>query len=176
MATNMVAHKLHSPKFPTVDANKSSVSASVKKTSQLKVLASVATAEKPSTVPAIILQPIKETSSIAKLPGSKSLSNRILLLSALSEGTTIVDNLLSSDDIHYMLGALRTLGLHVEEDKANKRAIVGGYSGLFPVGKKTEQEIHLFKGNAGTAMRPLTAALVAAGGNSTYALDGVSRM
>ncbi|GER57498.1 3-phosphoshikimate 1-carboxyvinyltransferase [Striga asiatica] len=199
MATNVAAYKLHSPKFPTVNANKSSVSASgslffgsnslkkswdmnkkpiftVKKTSQLMVLASVATAEKPSTVPEIVLQPIREISGIVKLPGSKSLSNRILLLAALSEGTTIVDNLLSSDDIHYMLGALRTLGLHVEEDNANKRAIVGGCNGLFPVGKKTEQEIQLFLGNAGTAMRPLTAAVVAACGNSTYVLDGVSRM
>ncbi|KAK6119379.1 hypothetical protein DH2020_046886 [Rehmannia glutinosa] len=144
--------------------------------SQLKVLASVATAEKPSTVPEIVLQPIKEISGTVKLPGSKSLSNRILLLAALSEGTTVVDNLLSSDDIHYMLGALRTLGLHVEEDKAKQRAVVGGCGGLFPVSKEANDEIQLFLGNAGTAMRPLTAAVVAAGGNASYVLDGVPRM
>ncbi|KAL3616544.1 hypothetical protein CASFOL_039934 [Castilleja foliolosa] len=197
-ATNM-AHKLHSPKFPPPTANKPSVSTSrslyfgsnsskkswilnknsvftVKKTSQLTFFASVATAEKPSTVPEILLQPIKEISGTVKLPGSKSLSNRILLLAALSEGTTVVDNLLSSDDIHYMLGALRTLGLHVEEDKANQRAIVEGGGGEFPVSKEANEEIQLFLGNAGTAMRPLTAAVVAAGGNSSYVLDGVPRM
>ncbi|XP_047951399.1 3-phosphoshikimate 1-carboxyvinyltransferase 2-like [Salvia hispanica] len=148
----------------------------VKRTNQLRVVASVATAEKPSTVPEIVLQPIKEISGTVKLPGSKSLSNRILLLAALSEGTTVVDNLLSSDDIHYMLGALRTLGLDVEEDKANQRAVVGGSGGLFPASKEAKEEIQLFLGNAGTAMRPLTAAVVAAGGNASYVLDGVPRM
>ncbi|KAL0397768.1 UNVERIFIED_CONTAM: 3-phosphoshikimate 1-carboxyvinyltransferase, chloroplastic [Sesamum calycinum] len=98
-----------------------------------------------------VLQPIKEISGTVKLPGSKSLSNRILLLAALSEGTTVVDNLLSSDDIHYMLGALKTLGLHVEEDKAKQRAVVGGSGGLFPVSKEAKDEIQLFLGNAGTA-------------------------
>ncbi|KAI8021786.1 hypothetical protein LOK49_LG03G02524 [Camellia lanceoleosa] len=72
--------------------------------------------------PEIVLQPIKEISGIVKLSGLKSLSNRILLLAALSEGTTVLDNLLNSDDVHYMLGALRTLGLHVEEDSENKRS------------------------------------------------------
>ncbi|KAH6817808.1 RNA 3'-terminal phosphate cyclase/enolpyruvate transferase [Perilla frutescens var. frutescens] len=197
-----MAHNLSSPKFPTPNAkspastscslffgsknlknssNKSWVLGknsilTVKKTSQLKVVASVATAEKPSTVPEIVLQPIKQISGTVKLPGSKSLSNRILLLAALSEGTTVVDNLLSSDDIHYMLGALRTLGLHVEEDKANQRAVVGGSGGLFPASKEAKDEIQLFLGNAGTAMRPLTAAVVAAGGNASYVLDGVPRM
>ncbi|KAL7238621.1 hypothetical protein ACSBR2_004670 [Camellia fascicularis] len=94
--------------------------------------------------PEIVLQPIKEISDIVKLAGSKSLSNRILLLAALFEGTTVLDNLLNSDDVHYMLGALRNLGLHVEEDR--------------------------------TAMCPLTAAVTAAGGNSSYILDGVPRM
>ncbi|KAM7508761.1 hypothetical protein LguiA_019214 [Lonicera macranthoides] len=142
----------------------------------LRVLASIATAEKPSTAPEIVLQPIKEISGTVKLPGSKSLSNRILLLAALSEGTTVVDNLLNSDDVHYMLGALRTLGLRVEEDGAIKRAIVEGCGGLFPVGKESTNEIQLFLGNAGTAMRPLTAAVTVAGGNSSYVLDGVPRM
>lgn len=82
------------------------------------------------------------------------------------QGTTVVDNLLSSDDIHYMLGALKTLGLNVEEDIANQRATVEGSGGLFPVGKESKEEIQLFLGNAGTAMRPLTAAVAVAGGNS----------
>ncbi|KAM3698487.1 hypothetical protein ACB098_06G191800 [Castanea mollissima] len=146
------------------------------KVGTFRVCASVATAEKPSTVPEIVLQPIKDISGTITLPGSKSLSNRILLLAALSEGTTVVDNLLDSEDIHYMLGALKTLGLHVEEDKAIKRATVEGCGGLFPVGKESRDEIQLFLGNAGTAMRPLTAAVTAAGGHSSYILDGVPRM
>ncbi|KAG6435668.1 hypothetical protein SASPL_100543 [Salvia splendens] len=197
-----MAHNLASPKFTTPNAKSPASTSSslffapkslnnsskrswglgkssiltVKKTNQLRVVASVATTEKPSTVPEIVLQPIREISGTVKLPGSKSLSNRILLLAALSEGTTVVDNLLSSDDIHYMLGALRTLGLDVEEDKANQRAIVGGSGGLFPASKEAKEEIQLFLGNAGTAMRPLTAAVVAAGGNASYVLDGVPRM
>lgn len=85
------------------------------------------------------------------------------------QGTTVVDNLLNSDDIHYMIGALRALGLNVEEDKSIKRAIVEGCAGQFPVGKESRDEVQLFLGNAGTAMRPLTAAVTAAGGNSRYA-------
>nr|GMC89111.1 3-phosphoshikimate 1-carboxyvinyltransferase 2 [Ipomoea batatas] len=143
----------------------------------LQVRASVATAKKPSKAPEeIVLQPIKEISGTVKLPGSKSLSNRILLLAALSQGTTVIDNLLSSDDIHYMLGALRTLGLRVEEDSAIQRATIEGSGGLFPASKESTDEIKLFLGNAGTAMRPLTAAVVAAGGNARYVLDGVPRM
>ncbi|EXB76227.1 3-phosphoshikimate 1-carboxyvinyltransferase [Morus notabilis] len=141
-----------------------------------QVMASVATAEKPSKVPEITLQPIKDISGTVKLPGSKSLSNRILLLAALSEGTTVLDNLLDSEDIHYMLGALKTLGLRVEADKGTKRAIVEGSGGQFPVGNESKDEIQLFLGNAGTAMRPLTAAVTVAGGNSSYVLDGVPRM
>ncbi|XP_066370803.1 3-phosphoshikimate 1-carboxyvinyltransferase 2-like [Miscanthus floridulus] len=123
----------------------------------------------------IVLQPIKEISGTVKLPGSKSLSNRILLLAALSEGTTVVDNLLNSEDVHYMLGALKTLGLSVEADKAAKRAVVVGCGGKFPV-EDAKEEVQLFLGNAGTAMRPLTAAVTSAGGNATYVLDGVPRM
>lgn len=74
--------------------------------------------------------------------------------------------MLDSDDIHYMLGALRTLGLKVEDDISTRRAIVEGCGGLFPVGKELKDEVQLFLGNAGTAMRPLTAAVVAAGGKS----------
>lgn len=90
----------------------------------------------------------------------------VIIFCYFIQGTTVVDNLLDSDDVHYMLGALKTLGLHVEEDRASKRATVEGCGGLFPVGKESKDEVQLFLGNAGTAMRPLTAAVTAAGGNS----------
>lgn len=90
----------------------------------------------------------------------------VIIFCYFIQGTTVVDNLLDSDDIHYMLGALKTLGLRVEEDRASKRATVEGCGGLFPVGKGSKDEVQLFLGNAGTAMRPLTAAVTAAGGNS----------
>ncbi|VFQ94623.1 unnamed protein product [Cuscuta campestris] len=141
------------------------------------VRASVATAEMlPKAPEEIVLQPITEISGTVKLPGSKSVSNRILLLAALSQGTTVVENLLNSDDVRYMLGALRTLGLRVEEDGSIQQATVEGSGGLFPASNETKDEIQLFLGNAGTAMRPLTAAVVAAGGNARYVLDGVPRM
>ncbi|KAK1558439.1 hypothetical protein Q3G72_002329 [Acer saccharum] len=142
----------------------------------VRVSASVGMAEKTSNVSEIVLQPINDISGTITLPGSKSLSNRVLLLAALSEGTTVVDNLLSSEDIHYMLVALKKLGLNVEDDSATKRAIVEGCGGLFPISKESIGEVELFLGNAGTAMRPLTAAVTAAGGDLSYVLDGVPRM
>lgn len=78
----------------------------------------------------------------------------------------MVDNLLNSDDVRYMLAALKTLGLSVEDDAETKRSIVIGCAGQFPVGKASSDEVKLFLGNAGTAMRPLTAAITAAGGNA----------
>lgn len=139
------------------------------------VVLAATTVQKPAEVEEIVLQPIKDISGTVNLPGSKSLSNRILLLAALAEGTTVLDNLLNSDDVQYMLAALKTLGLRVEDDSNIKRAIVEGCGGVFPVGKDPN-EVSLFLGNAGTAMRPLTAAVTAAGGNSRYILDGVPRM
>lgn len=102
------------------------------------------------------------------LPGSKSISNRVLLLAALSSGTTTLTNLLDADDTQVMRNALRQLGLTVT-DQANKVCVVEGCSGRFPV-----READLFMGNAGTAIRPLTAALAMQGGN--YRLSGVARM
>ncbi len=103
-----------------------------------------------------------------RLPGSKSISNRVLLLAALSHGSTEVRDLLHSDDTERMLDALRTLGVAVESlgDNAYR---VSGCGGNFPV-----KEAKLFLGNAGTAFRPLTAALAVAGGH--YVLSGVARM
>lgn len=118
----------------------------------------------------LTVQPVKVMEGHIKLPGSKSLSNRILLLAALADGTTIVENILDSEDIRYMVGALKTLGVELEEDWPNSRISVTGCKGRFP-----SPGAELFLGNAGTAMRPLTAA-VAAAGRGTFVLDGVPRM
>eukprot|EP00249_Psilotum_nudum_P009850 c22190_g1_i1 orf=218-1813(-) len=124
----------------------------------------------------LLLSPVKEISGTLKLPGSKSLSNRILLLGALAKGTTVVDNLLDSEDVRYMVGALKKLGLKVDEDWVNNRVTVVGCGGRFPIGETDIEVVELFLGNAGTAMRPLTAVVTAAGGNARYILDGVPRM
>lgn len=115
-------------------------------------------------------------SGTVRLPGSKSLSNRALLLAALAEGRTIVENLLDSDDVRYMVSALGSLGVPVDVDWSARRAVVDGCGGTFgPGGPDAEHPLVLFLGNAGTAMRPLAAA-VAAAGRGHYVLDGVSRM
>ena len=103
-----------------------------------------------------------------RLPGSKSISNRVLLLAALAEGVTEVRDLLASDDTERMLEALRTLGVGVESLGAESWRITG-CGGQFPV-----RQAELFLGNAGTAFRPLTAALAMSGGD--YVLKGVARM
>lgn len=118
----------------------------------------------------LAIKPVKEMSGHVKLPGSKSLSNRILLLAALAEGTTLVKNLLDSDDIRYMVGALKVLGIKLEERWEQGEMTVHGCGGMFP-----SMGAELFLGNAGTAMRPLTAA-VAAAGRGKFVLDGVQRM
>jgi 3-phosphoshikimate 1-carboxyvinyltransferase len=102
------------------------------------------------------------------LPGSKSISNRTLLLAALCDGDTIVRGLLTSDDTDVMLAALRALGVRIEA-LARDDYRVCGCGGDFPV-----KEAELFLGNAGTAFRPLTAAL--AFGDGHYTLSGVARM
>src|ERR1035438_9414222 len=104
----------------------------------------------------------------APLPGSKGISNRLLLLAALAEGTTEIRDLLDSDDTRVMLGALRQLGVGVESIGVNAYRVLGA-SGPFPV-----KDAELFLGNAGTALRPLTAALAVSGGH--YKLSGVARM
>ncbi|CAK0786651.1 hypothetical protein CVIRNUC_009865 [Coccomyxa viridis] len=118
----------------------------------------------------LTLQPIKRIEGHVQLPGSKSLSNRVLLLAALSEGSTLVKNLLDSEDIRYMVGALKALGIQLEERWECCEMVVHGCGGRFPA-----EGGELFLGNAGTAMRPLTAA-VAAAGRGTFTLDGVPRM
>ena len=101
------------------------------------------------------------------LPGSKSISNRVLLLSALSLGTTTVYDLLASDDTRVMLDGLRQIGCEVEESGSTVR--ITGLGGRKPV-----SPCSLFMGHAGTAMRPLTAALALLGGE--FELSGVPRM
>ena len=102
------------------------------------------------------------------LPGSKSISNRILLLSALAQGTTEIRDVLLSDDTERMLDGLRTLGVAVEQLESHVFR-VQGCGGNFPV-----KQAELFLGNAGTAFRPLTAALALSVGD--YRLSGVPRM
>ena len=116
----------------------------------------------------IDLPALCSASGVVRLPGSKSLSNRLLLLSALSAGETEISGLLASDDTARMLDALRILGVRIEPQ--GKQAVrVQGVGGRFPVRKAA-----LFLGNAGTAFRSLTAVLALAGGD--YTLSGVPRM
>ena len=116
----------------------------------------------------LLLGPHSTARGTVQLPGSKSISNRILLLAALSKGKTIVRGLLNSDDTEVMLVALQALGIRLEELGADDYRITGA-AGDFPV-KKAD----LFLGNAGTAFRPLTAALALNDGQ--YTLSGVARM
>ena len=117
----------------------------------------------------LTLSPIKNISGIVDLPGSKSLSNRILLLSMLAKGHTEIHNLLDSDDTRRMVEALKTLGVEILEDRNQNRMSVYGTSGTIP-----NTEATLMLGNAGTVIRPLTAALTI--GKGRFVLDGVQRM
>jgi len=119
-------------------------------------------------IPFLDLPPLTGAQGAVTLPGSKSISNRVLLLSALCEGTTVVHDLLDSDDTRVMLQALRQLGCGV--DVAGTTVTITGLGGrAWPA-----EAIEFFMGNAGTAMRPLTAALAVHGGDFT--LKGVPRM
>ncbi|MGE8355626.1 MAG: 3-phosphoshikimate 1-carboxyvinyltransferase [Microvirgula sp.] len=103
------------------------------------------------------------------LPGSKSISNRILLLAALASGDTLVRGVLAADDTERMLDALTTLGVALSPQSGTRDILIYGVGGRFPV-----RHADLFLGNAGTAFRPLTAALALTGGD--YHLHGVPRM
>ncbi|KAL7464812.1 hypothetical protein ACHAXS_010586 [Conticribra weissflogii] len=122
----------------------------------------------------LTVTPIATLSGTVTLPGSKSLSNRCLLLAALSDGDTRVENLLDSDDIRYMLQALDALGVPVARDPDDPAAVtVEGRAG--PIDSPApDTTLELFLGNAGTAMRPLAAALCM--GKGKFVLDGVPRM
>lgn len=114
------------------------------------------------------LPPIRYLAGDLRLPGSKSISNRVLLLAALAEGETLVRDLLDSDDTAHMLAALATLGVPCAPGGGRDYRVTGVH-GSFPV-----KSASLFLGNAGTAVRPLTAALALSGGH--YQVSGVPRM
>ncbi|MBO1018320.1 3-phosphoshikimate 1-carboxyvinyltransferase [Achromobacter sp. SD115] len=118
-------------------------------------------------LPYLDLPRVRQARGVIALPGSKSISNRVLLLSAIAEGSTVITGLLDSDDTRVMLGALRQLGVQVSELDAGSVTVQGVRR--FPV-----ESADLFMGNAGTAIRPLTAALALMGGD--YRLSGVPRM
>lgn len=117
------------------------------------------------------LPPLHSAAGLVRLPGSKSISNRVLLLAGLSAGTTVVHDLLDSDDTRVMLDALRALGCTLERDAEALRVTGLG-------ARLAATEAKLFLGNAGTAMRPLTAALavLAATQDGRFELSGVPRM
>jgi 3-phosphoshikimate 1-carboxyvinyltransferase len=117
------------------------------------------------------LPPLQSGAGSVRLPGSKSISNRVLLLAALAQGRTLIHDLLDSDDTRVMLDALVKLGCGVER-------AVGGIATDVAItglgGRPPNSPAALFLGNAGTAMRPLTAALAVLGGD--FSLSGVPRM
>ena len=113
------------------------------------------------------LPPLAHAGGSITLPGSKSISNRVLLLAALCEGVTDIHDLLDSDDTRVMLVALKALGCVMQHEGNSLR--LTGLGGRLP-----QEPIALFLGNAGTAMRPLTAALAVLGGD--FRLSGVPRM
>ena len=113
------------------------------------------------------LPPLQSAQGTVILPGSKSISNRVLLMAALCEGVTDIHDLLDSDDTRVMLSALQTLGCTLERQGSTLR--ITGLGGVLP-----DTPAKLFLGNAGTAMRPLTAALAVLGGD--FELSGVARM
>jgi 3-phosphoshikimate 1-carboxyvinyltransferase len=114
------------------------------------------------------LAPIRRVRGTVRLPGSKSISNRILLLAALAHGETRIRDVLESEDTQVMLDALRALGVNCADEGARSLRVRGA-GGAFPV-KRAE----LFLGNAGTAFRPLTAVLAVCSGE--YRLSGTPRM
>lgn len=119
---------------------------------------------------ALTLQPIAKIEGEINLPGSKSLSNRALLLAALANGETEIVNLLDSDDIRHMLNALQRLGVAYTQSADGTRCTVVGKGGPFQV----DGAVELYLGNAGTAMRPLCAALCL--GHGEFTLTGEPRM
>ncbi len=110
----------------------------------------------------LTLNPISAVSGTVNLPGSKSLSNRALLLAALAHGTTKVTNLLDSDDVRHMLNALKALGVNYRLSADKSICEIDGLGQAF----QWDNGLSLFLGNAGTAMRPLTAALCLARPNN----------
>ncbi|MFT0533320.1 3-phosphoshikimate 1-carboxyvinyltransferase [Castellaniella hirudinis] len=120
-----------------------------------------------SSSPALTLNPAVRAHGVVSLPGSKSISNRALLLAALARGTTVLSGVLDSDDTRVMIAALQSLGVDIQAEGPGTWRIAG--ASAWPV-----RRADLFLGNAGTAFRPLTAVLAVMGGD--YRLSGVPRM
>jgi 3-phosphoshikimate 1-carboxyvinyltransferase len=123
------------------------------------------------SIPFLDLPPLVAASGTVRLPGSKSISNRVLLLAGLAEGTTVIHDLLESDDTRVMIAALERLGCGITRDGAT--LLVQGLAGRLAV-----HDAELFLGNAGTAMRPLAAALavLSTTQGGRFELRGVPRM
>ncbi|EBM7199287.1 3-phosphoshikimate 1-carboxyvinyltransferase [Salmonella enterica] len=118
----------------------------------------------------LTLQPIARVDGAINLPGSKSVSNRALLLAALACGKTVLTNLLDSDDVRHMLNALSALGINYTLSADRTRCDITGNGGPL----RAPGALELFLGNAGTAMRPLAAALCL--GQNEIVLTGEPRM
>ena len=123
------------------------------------------------SIPFIDLPPLQSAAGTVRLPGSKSISNRVLLLAALCDGTTLVQDLLASEDTQVMLDALRALGCAVEPDGSAVRITGLG-------GRLATREADIFLGNSGTSTRSLTAALalLSASQGGRFEIRGVPRM
>jgi 3-phosphoshikimate 1-carboxyvinyltransferase len=123
------------------------------------------------SIPFIDVPPLNGAAGTVRLPGSKSISNRVLLLAALCEGTTLVQDLLASEDTQVMLDALRALGCAVEPDGSSVHI-----TGL--AGRLATREADIFLGNSGTSTRSLTAALavLSASQGGRFGIRGVPRM
>jgi 3-phosphoshikimate 1-carboxyvinyltransferase len=127
-----------------------------------------ASAETRKISPPLTLGPFARAAGRVVLPGSKSISNRVLLLAALCDGATTLESVLDADDTDRMIDALAALGVALTRDRAQARLVVHG------TGRIDRGEAHLDLGNAGTAMRPLAAVLAMRGGR--YELFGSARM
>jgi 3-phosphoshikimate 1-carboxyvinyltransferase len=123
-----------------------------------------------ATSPFLTIKPILHSlDATVRVPGSKSLTNRSLLIAALADGKTRLTNALFSDDSKYFASALKTLGFDIQLEESNQSMVITGLGGKIPA-----QKAELFIGNAGTAARFLTAFLTL--GNGEYILDGEPRM
>jgi 3-phosphoshikimate 1-carboxyvinyltransferase len=134
------------------------------------------------SIASLAIPPLQTASGTVRLPGSKSISNRVLLLAALCGGRTQIHDLLDSDDTRVMLDALRALGCEVKQSESICEIDSTAWRAVDPTRAGTSTQntaqdstpLKLFLGNAGTAMRPLTAALSLLGGH--YELSGIARM
>ncbi|MGK0498824.1 MAG: 3-phosphoshikimate 1-carboxyvinyltransferase [Oceanicoccus sp.] len=124
-----------------------------------------------SSLEQLVLRPVTGVNGEVIIPGSKSLSNRALLLASMARGQTTITNLLDSDDVRHMLNALKQLGVEYTLSSDRTCCVVTGKDGPLA----NDGDFELFLGNAGTAMRPLAAALCLGSGGQ-FTLTGEPRM